>query len=140
MREKKLYCEIFNKTMHCSSYFSYSSRPASVSQWRAYSKSVVFQPCTNIKQTLKYVPIDLRFYVRPFCSIATLLVPMRHVTPPPLPSVSRLRILSLSKNSINVLNVSLFPYTRTLALPGPLPPLRIRLVAGLPAQSSAVNL
>ena len=39
-------------------------------------------PCTEAKETLDSVPIELRFYSRPVCS--TCHINFTHVTPPPL--------------------------------------------------------
>ena len=46
-----------------TSYFS-SYRPASVYLWCVHSRAVVFQPCTEAKETLGYVTIELHLYAK----------------------------------------------------------------------------
>ena len=60
--------------LHPLSSYS-SSQPASVYRWHVRSSEVVFQPFTDAKEKLDYVPIDIHLCAKPFCSISPLLVP-----------------------------------------------------------------
>ena len=51
------------------------SRLAFVSIWHVYSRATVLQTFIEAKETLEYVPIELRLYAKPFYGITALLVP-----------------------------------------------------------------
>ena len=113
--------------------------PSSVSWWHVYSRAVVFQPCTEAKETLYSFPIELLLYARPLFSTVTLIFPTWPVAPPPRP----LNIVFVSSPDCP-LSKRPDPPPPAISVrscsPIPKSPLQLWLVPGMPAPLAAVNL
>ena len=96
-------------------------------------------PQTEAKETLYFLPIELRFYSRPVL-VSILLVPTRPDPPPPPSPYSHVSVLLSLINSSRNYPTLPPPGTVRLCSPLPLAPLRLRLVLGIPAPLVAMNL
>ena len=54
-----------------------------MSLWHVHSRAVVFQPFTEVKETLEYLPIELRLYGKPFWIITPLIIYTCSIVPTP---------------------------------------------------------